>query len=654
MKVNIVQAVRRIKGRPDFFRPLYESIINSIQAEADIIKISFQIENIEDEESDYNIIGYDIWDNGHGFKDEDIDAFLTLYTDRNSDKGALGSGRILCLKVFENIEIVSQTKNIGNTKGKETKIDFNVNFNFNSIEEIDSKNKDSDISYTIVKYKNLKPEYKNKRFIPNDIKENIFIELLPLFIEYNKNNKDLTIYINNEKWIDKNSINDKISEYSFEEETFSLSCDNTQREFKLYYRICNDANKVNRQFYAAAYRKIKDFPNDTKVNNLPDNPSIIFCLTSDYFKEIVDDSREDFVISINQNNPTDEAPITIPAINTELKKILEGIIIKKFPNIKDDFNLKKDRIINENPYLTRYVKEIEDFTKNEDEIKKEAEKLFNNSSKKIKERVKKFSDDILQTRNFQKDRYIEITKEFTETGQEQLAHYFAYRQVIIEMLKNIYEVNTNKDAKDKFDEGEIHDLIMPKKTENYDSNSNIVQNNFWLFDDKFMTFNFAASDSTMKKLRDALKNEKLDEIPQGYEEDRPDILVLYSDDEKSDSLKDVVIVELKKIGVGAYDKSKALDQLVIYANIFRKIMTSKIKDIFVYSFFEFDAKIEELLRIRGYQPDILSANGHKLHYYYSYNAPVGAYINVLSFESVIFTANRRNKLFLNILTGKIK
>jgi len=38
MKVNIAQAIKRIKKSPDFFRPLYESIINSIQADADIIK----------------------------------------------------------------------------------------------------------------------------------------------------------------------------------------------------------------------------------------------------------------------------------------------------------------------------------------------------------------------------------------------------------------------------------------------------------------------------------------------------------------------------------------------------------------------------------------------------------------------------------------
>ena len=168
-----------------------------------------------------------------------------------------------------------------------------------------------------------------------------------------------------------------------------------------------------------------------------------------------------------------------------------------------------------------------------------------------------------------------------------------------------------------------------------------------------MTFNFAASDNTMEKIREELATD-LGEVPQGYELDRPDLLILYSDDEASIDSKDVVIIELKRIGLNEYDRSKALDQLATYADVFRKIMVNQIKDVFVYSFFEFDTKFEDLLRRRGYQPNILSGGEHRLHYYYSYIPWVQAYINVLSFDSVVFTADKRNRLFLDILTGNIR
>nr|MBP3724029.1 ATP-binding protein [Campylobacter sp.] len=109
MKVNLREAVKKLAyGNIDFFRPLYEAIINSIQAEADEINIEVNHYSIDDKKI---ISSYSVKDNGIGFTDENIESFLTLWTDKNSDKGALGSGRILCLKVFDNIIIESQTKN---------------------------------------------------------------------------------------------------------------------------------------------------------------------------------------------------------------------------------------------------------------------------------------------------------------------------------------------------------------------------------------------------------------------------------------------------------------------------------------------------------------------------------------------------------------
>ena len=105
MKVNLEKAIKNINVTVGFFRPLYEAIVNSIQAKATTIDIVFDLDK-----QDYNdqINGYKIKDNGEGFTDENINAFLTLWTEHNSDLGALGSGRILCLKVFDNIIINSR------------------------------------------------------------------------------------------------------------------------------------------------------------------------------------------------------------------------------------------------------------------------------------------------------------------------------------------------------------------------------------------------------------------------------------------------------------------------------------------------------------------------------------------------------------------
>ena len=56
---------------------------------------------------------------------------------------------------------------------------------------------------------------------------------------------------------------------------------------------------------------------------------------------------------------------------------------------------------------------------------------------------------------------------FTEVGQEQLAHYFAYRQTIIDMLKNIFE---------------------DQKRKNFAYAINIAEDNFNLFSDTEKNF----------------------------------------------------------------------------------------------------------------------------------------------------------------------
>ena len=369
---------------------------------------------------------------------------------------------------------------------------------------------------------------------------------------------------------------------------------------------------------------------------------------SDYFNDLVDDSRENFRLKENENNETDEFPIVFPNINKKLKETLNSIIIEKFPNIKDEFAKTKKKIINKKPYLRRYIDKMNDFTISEKTIKDEAEKEFNKQFGETKEKIEKFANEILKTKNFNKERYDEIVNNFTEVGQEQLAHYFAYRQTIIDMLKNIYETNLNLD--NKFKEADIHDLIMPRKNISDNYLSNIPKNNIWIFDDKFMTFNFVASDLEMQQIYEKIANENT-ELSEEHKEDRPDLLILYSDKENSD-LVDAVIVEFKRLCVSEYEKRKALTQLVVYGRLLREIRQN-VRDVYVYSFFDFDTKFENILLDEGYIPNALSRDGHKIEFYYNYNTARRIHIYALSFKQVIDIADRRNRIFLDILSGKI-
>ena len=108
--------------------PLFEAIINSIHSleaggiSADEGHIRMIIERegtpLFDETSDASvpnssepIVGFKVIDNGIGFNEENFQSFITLDTQYKIDKGGRGIGRLLWLKAFDKVDVVSHFLN---------------------------------------------------------------------------------------------------------------------------------------------------------------------------------------------------------------------------------------------------------------------------------------------------------------------------------------------------------------------------------------------------------------------------------------------------------------------------------------------------------------------------------------------------------------
>lgn len=658
MKVNIARAIKSIKGNINFYQPLYEAIVNSFQANATNVEISF--ETAIEKGQEY-IVGYTIKDNGEGYSDKNIDHFLTLWTDHKVKIGALGSGRILCLKVFDNMIIKSQTKDTLTEKGQEVNFDFNRSFEANSVEEVERIKKASNDSYTITTFKNIHEDYLKtysnqiKPFNPSDVEEQIFINLLPLFINKKENGDEFTIKIGAVEW-NKNTLIEKFEELNFQHKYFTLRTKYQDEDkvdedfdFTLTYRISDDGLGKLEQFYGASDRKVRNFTSSVKLNPLPDKNSGIFCLTSPYFNERVEDSRTDFTVSVTEQILSDEHPISFPSINIELEKLLREILFDVFPTIKTKLEENKKTVASNNPHLSKYIKDISKLGLSITDITNQADEKYRKASQDTKNKIVKFSEKLKKKKKFDYEEYKQVVDDFTEKGQEQLAQYIGYRQVIIDMMFDVWECNNDKD-KESYSEDYIHRLIMPPHKIKKNAKHRITENNFWLFDDKFMSYTYTASDTDIEKFLKELEIELDDETKDLYGDDRPDILMLYSDDE--DKEKDVVIVELKKINIGTYDKEKAISQLLTYARVIKRAIPN-IRDIFLYGVVDLDPKLEDILLDRAFYPRALTRNGHNIPAYYQYNDARKAHVHVLSFKHIVEDASKRNQLFLEILKGEI-
>ncbi|MDD2356877.1 MAG: ATP-binding protein [Thiovulaceae bacterium] len=660
MLVNLQRAIQSITEKIGFFQPLYEAIINSFQANANNIEISF----IKDEHE--NILGYKIKDDGDGFTDENIKSYLTLWSDYKIKLGALGSGRIMCLKVFDDILVESQTKNTKNLNGQKVKFDFNKNFTANSIEEIDKVENASTTSYTYTTFQNINEEYikqnGHEKYDIEKIKNDLFIKLLPMFIRFKNEEKIFSISIEKEKWLNEKNLKERFDEHNFLNKDFCITVDLSKFDkenndiknektytFDLLYRVQKDDKNTLEQFYGASDRYIKEFAKGVRLEKLDSGYSGIFCLTSDYFEENrVKDSRNEFVIGFGESNPTKENPITFPEINELLRKKLDEILKETFPQVEENLEKRKQKIIEQFPHLTRYVNKIENLTISESNILKKAEKEFFEETKKVRKEVKKFTDALKKDKtNFSEKKFKEITSHFTEVGREQLADYIGYRQTIIDMLIEIYdETSKNKSA---FKEKDIHNLFMPKGNTSQDLFT--YANNVWIFDDKFMSYNYCASDKTIAKIVSDVTGKTVDEVIKHHRNQEPDLVMFYSNQDSE--YKDVLLIEFKRLNNELSEKKKAIMQLQDYPMYIRKNIEN-VRSIFSYTIIDIDEPFREWLTdSQTFDEYSFGDSTNKISSFYKYisgkDGAINAHLNVIEFFQVLQDANKRNQVFLDIL-----
>ena len=118
--LNIKGFVSGIDIEPDeFMLPLLEVIVNSIQSIEDKVdgeKGNISIKVIrgkqlslkgEFEEPYLPIEGFEVYDNGVGFKTKRFEAFNDAFTDINKKKGCKGVGRYTVLACFGSMEVNS-------------------------------------------------------------------------------------------------------------------------------------------------------------------------------------------------------------------------------------------------------------------------------------------------------------------------------------------------------------------------------------------------------------------------------------------------------------------------------------------------------------------------------------------------------------------
>ncbi|GGP03451.1 ATPase [Cloacibacterium rupense] len=608
MKVKLAQAVKMFFTNSSLEMVFFEAIANAFDANASEINIRISLDEI----NKIDTLKFTIEDNGDGFTNERYKKFSNLFdVEESSHKGL---GRLVYLCYFEKVEVESIFEN------KKRRFIFSENFDesISNIEETTESNGSKFLFSGCTLQKIAKREYINPAFLKNRILEEFYTLL------FNKKRSKQEFRINIETLVsDKatSQILDASDIPQFYEKDIESPI-NLYDKFELFYSIEKTENPLESNLIAAISVDNRTYKIDLIAQeNTPTGYKMVFLLLSDFFIGKVDANRQNLALTKQD----------LYIIQNVFRKEVAEIIEQNVPKIKKrNENIRKD-LFNTYPHLGGYFN-----TDNVGYLKK------NDVLKEAQDEFFKEQKELLEASSLNDEQF----KKSLELSSRALTEYILFRQLTINKLK--------KSTKDN-SESELHKLFATMGKDGFFSKDNqtndIYKNNSWLLDDKYMTYEFVLSNrETTDLLKIITENENIEK-----DIDRPDLAFVFSNNPEENVPFDIVIVELKKRGVGKYENLKAINQLETRAQKLMKYYNNKIQRIWYYAIIEIDEETE--LSLLGSYNELYSTG--KMFYRDTEVAisknpivkvPIGIY--VWDLDAVVNDADSRNNTFLNFIKSK--
>jgi hypothetical protein len=629
MLVDIKRIVNEdISPRVTQYDVLFEALTNSIHANATEIKCYLNSNDnlLKEGNQELGVIRLDdikIIDNGDGLTDANYKSFSTYRSEFKKALGCKGVGRFVFLKLYNHVVYKSLLQDT-----QEERI-IPLDFNFDT-ENLQKNSMEVDYNQTEISLSNLTPQYfdvdkKLDRRIELDIytiRRKVLINLIPTLFFYKQNGVEITIdFINLH---DNTSVSISPEDVpNFTKSSFEVrNSDGNIFQFALHYSIDNENGGLN-AFYCGNNRTVCEFEDKDLRISLPYGYSGFMLLEASYLDEHVNHERNDF--SIFPVRTDIFSTLSWENINTELKKKIGDIVKEGIPETLNINISKLQAIKDERPYLVNYIEpediEMAGFLDKRLIIEK-AKKRFDTAKEKVLANAGKeeYSDEELN--------------EAIQLTQNELVSYINDRVLVIERLKALVD-------KSERVESVIHNLFMQKYTQ--DDYFTVGKNNLWLLDDRFTTYSYAASD---KRIKDVLLAIDATSEDIEIENDKPDLSIFFSHNpDNNDRLKSVM-VEIKPFDYNnksSRKKHQGIQQLIDYLKAFKS--RENIEEVYGYLITDVDSELAERLTNDNYIP-LFSQEQPIYHRFYD---KLGVSIYVVSAKTLIYDAEARNKVFLNII-----
>ena len=548
-----------------------------------------------------------------GFDDCRFGKFSKLFdVEEQSHKGL---GRLVYLCYFERVYVESTYQ--GGTK-KRT-FTFNDGFNGeNTVEEIEPCPCGSSFFMRGFTGERL---YRNDNINPNHIKsllmENFYMRLYKKKLKNKRIRVFITSHVGDRQ--DKAIVDtDDMPDFSILPLEHKLDLFNS---VDLYYSVRETKEVGKKPITAIA---VDDRCHKVAIiddENLPVGYEMIFLLISESFQGAIDEARQNLTLSAND----------LGKIKRLFREGVANIINERFPRIAAANKKQEESLKNTYPHLSGYFRTSDiGFSSNNDILKDAQEQFF------------KDQREILSATSLSDEQY---EKSLTLAARS-LAEYILFRQNVISRMKALDNKNI---------EADLHNLIAPKGSEFKEGElyKDLYRNNVWVLDDKFMSYCTVLSEAEMSKVIDVITDGEVNDS----DNDRPDITLFFSADPTKDNrMLDVVVVELKRLGITPEQNSIVEFQLDTRTQRLAEYYGRRIQRMWFYGIVEFTDKYRMHLVNNGYNP--LFSNGSvyfKSKPVYtdlekSFSVVQNSYI--MDFSALVEDANTRNETFLKILKNQ--
>lgn len=611
MDVNVKRAVKMFFSKSSFEMIYFEALANAIDAGA----TEFNIHIILPEASDWLNMSLELTDNGVGFTDDRFGKFKKLLdVEERTHKGL---GRLVYLCYFDRVKVESVYAPLHMRK-----FEFSEEFAGQN-ETVDTTIEATGTKLTFVEFNGErigKADYVKPSYIKKVLLENFYMKFYkakqagnPLTV-----NVSLTVCgVTTTETIDQTSI----PEFQVKELTERLELFNS---ITLYYYIHELENNAERQVITAL--SVDDRSHVVTIienENMPLGYEMVFLLLSETFQGSIDASRQ---------NLTMEEP-KLNQVKLIFRDAIAAIINEQFPQIAEANTQRKQNLEKRYPHLSGYFEEKEiGYSTQSDVLKKAQEKYFRDQK------------EVLGATELTEEQF----EKSMNLSARALAEYILFRQNVINKMRSF-------SGEEK--EAEVHNLLAPKGAEFREGEimKDLYSNNVWVLDEKFMSYCTVLSEAEMRKVIDILTAGEVKDD----DDDRPDIVLFFSGDPtKEGTMVDVVVVELKRLGISAEQNSIVEFQLDTRTQRLAEYYGNRIQRMWFYGVVDFDDRYRLHLLNNGFKP--LFSNGTS--YFRSkevftdlqQTTSVTQNAYIMDFTALVEDANSRNETFLRILQSNFK